>query len=133
MKYHPIFLFLIFWIVVFNAGRVHADESAERDFDPTSHVADMLSDKCAMKASLFENVVKTRAPAGEHEEEMEFVLNMFVESWRSSESNLGHHEHVDMIRLVRDAYRTDATGAYRVQDARDFGIEVYQYCVHNGF
>ena len=91
-----------------------------------------LEDKCTFKAVIFEDMVNRRGPVEDADEELADALQDLQTSWEKHPNGIPHHEHVNNLRLTRDAYRLQG-GEYRVKDAKDFGFDVYRTCMAWGF
>lgn len=111
---------------------VNAKEEDPFFIDPHDLEIQILMDRCVIKATFFEDILLVRGSVQEREDEMNHILSIVEKTGSDKDSKMEHYEHVDNLRLVRDAYRLSG-GDYRVKDAEDFGVAVYKDCLINKF
>ncbi len=87
---------------------------------------------CLAKAEYARLVMRSRGPEEQAKEEIAERIASLEERYRQPGTTLPHHSHVDMQRIVRDAYRING-GKYRRNDPTVFAGRELNACLEQGF
>lgn len=117
----PLAIAFVLFLVLVTGGVVHSYET-----DDPHH------QYCLQKADYARAVMRNRGPESQAEEEIAERIASLEKSYRHPKSNMPHYGHVDMQRLVRDAYRING-GEYRRNDPTVFAGRELNRCLEQGF